>query len=199
VPPRAPAFNPNDLLCYKCGLPGHLARNCYQNQNQLALPSNASGNNQSHNNNDRPYGRGQAFHVDATQAQEQPKVVTGIHLVNSAAAFVLFDPKASHSFMSEKFANTHNVKCEPMNTPIVVCTPAGQKQTSLFSPDVTVDIEGMEFRAFPVILNSSNIDLILGTDWLRANSAKIYPYLSRFPCTATLSLLQGNSAPRSGS
>ena len=86
-----------------------------------------------------------------------------------------------------------------MNTQIVVRTPVGQCRTTMFSPDVTIDIEGMEFRAFPVILNSSNIYLILGKDWLRANSAKIYPYLSRFPCTATLSLLQGTFEPRVGS
>ncbi|XP_073363082.1 uncharacterized protein [Aegilops tauschii subsp. strangulata] len=31
VPPQAPDPNPNDGLCFKCGLPGHLSRKCPQN------------------------------------------------------------------------------------------------------------------------------------------------------------------------
>ena len=39
--------------------------------------------------------------------------------------------------------------------------------------DVSVEIEGMEFYVSLVILKSSNIDLILGMDWLKAHTASI--------------------------
>ena len=161
VPPQASAPNPNDGLCFKCGLPGHRSRNCPQNQNHLALPSTGR-NNQPHNNNARQYGRGQDNHVDLNEAQDQPATVMGTLLVNSVPASVLFDSGASHSFMSEKFAYAHDIRCEPMNTPIVVRTPVGQCQTTMIGRDVPVEIEGLEFHVSPIILESSNIDLILG-------------------------------------
>ena len=36
-----------------------------------------------------------------------------------------------------------------------------------------MEIEGLEFYASPIILKSSNIDLILGMDWLKAHTASI--------------------------
>ena len=39
--------------------------------------------------------------------------------------------------------------------------------------DVPVEMEGMEFYASPIIMKSSNIDLILGMDWLKAQTASI--------------------------
>ena len=49
----------------------------------------------------------------------------------------------------------------------------GQFQTSMVGIDVPVEIEGLEFYASPIILKSSNIDLILGMDWLKAHTASI--------------------------
>ena len=88
---RAPAPHPNDGLCFKCGHPGHRARDCSQNQNQLALPSTGRGNgrnNQPRNNNAKPHARGQAYHVDLNEAQDQPATVMGTLLVNSVPAIV---------------------------------------------------------------------------------------------------------------
>ena len=126
VPPQASAPNPNDGLCFKCGLPGHLSRNFPQNQNQLALPSNARGINQPRNHNARPYGRGQANNIDLNEAQDQPATVMGTLLISSVPAAVSFDSRASHSFISEDFAFLHGIKYKRMHIPLVVNTPAGQ-------------------------------------------------------------------------
>ena len=76
-------------------------------------------------NNARSYGRVHANHVDLNEAQDHPSTVMGTLLVNSVPASVLFDSGASHSFMSEDFAYKHDVKCEEMNTSVVVKTPRG--------------------------------------------------------------------------
>ena len=126
-PPRVPPSRPEDGLCFKCGRPGHRARDCRQNQNQLALPATGRGNNQNRNFNAKPaYVRGQANNIDMGQAQDQPATVMGTLLVNSVPASVLFDTGASHSFMSENFAYMHDMRSEEMNIPIVVNTPGGE-------------------------------------------------------------------------
>jgi hypothetical protein len=170
---RAPAPRPNDGLCFKCGQPGHRARECRQNQNQLALPSNDRGNNQTRNYNtgSSAYGRGQANSIDIEEVQDQPGTVMGSLFVNLVPAYVLFDSAASHSFMSEAFALTHGIICDQLPNPLMVNTPAGQCQVSLVSHDVPIEIGGLVFLASLIPLQYSNIDLILGIDWLKAHAA----------------------------
>src|SRR3954462_4339730 len=56
----------------------------------------------------------------------------------------------------------------------LVQTPIGQCRTSMFVPNTTVEIEGIEFLVSPIILKSSTLDLILGMDWLKLHDAALY-------------------------
>src|SRR4051812_17196444 len=55
-----------------------------------------------------------------------------------------------------------------------VRTAGGQCHVDMVAPDLTVDIEGIEFFVSPHILKTSTIDLILGMDWLKFHDASLY-------------------------
>ena len=56
-----------------------------------------------------PTERGRVHHVSAKDAHDDPDVVLGTLLVNYHPASILFDTRASHSFISESYANLHNL------------------------------------------------------------------------------------------
>src|SRR3954465_13829238 len=166
VPHNAKPLRPQDGLCFKCHQPGHFSRECPQRQSQLIIHpagrGNGHGNNRTlnYNTGSASYTRGHANNFDVEEAQQQPATVMGTLLVNSVPATVLFDSGASHSFMSEAFAFSHNFKYETMKPPMMVRTPIGQCRTTMFVPNTTVEIEGIEFFVSPILLKSSTIDLI---------------------------------------
>src|ERR1041385_7365158 len=134
------------------------------------------GNNRTPNYNtgSSAHTRGHANHIDIEEAQAQPATVMGTLLVNSIPATVLFDTGASHSFLSEAFALSHNFTLGKMNTPMVIRTPIGQCRTTMMVPNTSVEIEEVVFHVSPIILKSSTIDLILGMDWLKVHDAALY-------------------------
>src|SRR3954465_12794510 len=105
-----------------------------------------------YNTGSASHARGHAYNINAEEAQDQPATVMGTLLVNSVPATVLFDSGASHSFMSEAFALSHNFTVEKMNLPMVVRTPIGHCHTSKIVPKTIVELEGIEFLASPIIL-----------------------------------------------
>ena len=107
----------------------------------------------------------------------------GTLLVNSVSATVLFDSGASHSFMSQPFAQLHGLAMEPLATPLAVNAVGSQSRATMISPETTIAIVGLLFQAPLIILKSSNIDVILGMDWLGAHDAHIHCATKTFHLT----------------
>src|SRR3954467_8011457 len=127
-----------------------------------------------YNTGSNTHARGHAYNIDVESTQEQPATVMGTLLVNSISTTVLFGSGASHSFMSGAFASKHGIYHEKMRTPLAVKTPGGMCHVDLLAPNITVEIERIEFLVSPHILKTSTIDLILGMDWLKAHDAALY-------------------------
>ncbi|RLM79741.1 gag-pol [Panicum miliaceum] len=110
--------------------------------------------------------RGKVNHVAAETAEEAPDVVLGTFLVNSEPASVLFDSRASHSFITEQFAAKHNLPMSPMKQILIVSSPGKELEASHLCPRVSMNIMGVEFLANLIVLKTNGIDVILGMDWL---------------------------------
>ena len=72
------------------------------------------------------YIQGRLNNVDMTTTHGAKEVVYGFILVNSTPATVLFDPRASHSFISSAYVKEHKITMLPMRKPVIVKSPGGE-------------------------------------------------------------------------
>jgi hypothetical protein len=90
--------------------------------------------------------------------------VFGMFLVNSAPASVLFDSRASHSFISAQVVTKHGIPVHSMSNHMLVSSPRGNMKAMYQCLGVSFKIVGREFRANFMVLDSKGIDIILGLD-----------------------------------
>ena len=86
--------------------------------------------------------QGRVNYVTIESAQEARDVVFGTCLVNSSLALVLFDSRASHSFIAHHFVKEHNIPKCPMKKQMLIDSPCGDMQATLMCPSVRVEIRG---------------------------------------------------------
>jgi hypothetical protein len=59
------------------------------------------------------------------ESQEASDVVIGLFLVNNTSAVMLFDSRASHSFISTAYAEKHNLPVALLRCQMIVCSLEG--------------------------------------------------------------------------
>jgi hypothetical protein len=69
------------------------------------------------------YARGRVNHVAVEEAQEAPDVVIGMFSVNDTSAVVLFESRASHSFISAAYVGKHNLPLALLKCQKIVSSP----------------------------------------------------------------------------
>ncbi|XP_066165906.1 uncharacterized protein [Oryza sativa Japonica Group] len=142
--------------CFNCGKHGHFAGKCPK--------LNRTGPR---------FIQARANHVSAEEAQAAPEVVLGTFPVNSYPATVLFDSGASHSFISKRFAGTHGLSVVELKIPMQVHTLGNDMRTAHYCPSVTIEIKRSPFLSNLILLESKDLDVILGMDWLTRNKGVI--------------------------
>jgi hypothetical protein len=95
--------------------------------------------------------------VISEEAQQSQDVILGMFLTSSHPATVLFNSGASHSFMP----------ITTMKHTMLVSSPGGERRIKHICPVVSISIMGVDFSSSLILLDSKDIDIILGMDWLR--------------------------------
>ena len=94
-------------------------------------------------------------------------VTTGTFLVNQHPAVVLFDFRASHSFMSQTFASKHDQRVVTVDKGGYCISVAGNNiSTNQIVRDVRISISNREYTSDLVVLPGLGIDVILGMKWM---------------------------------
>jgi hypothetical protein len=101
------------------------------------------------------------------EAQQVQDVVLGMFLASSHPAIVLFDSGASHSFISSSFVVKHHLPIAIMKQTMFVSSHGGEMRTKHICPAVSITIRGVDLLANLIVLDSKDLDIILGMDWLR--------------------------------
>nr|XP_051207141.1 uncharacterized protein LOC127322763 [Lolium perenne] len=173
--------NSSSRACFKCGDPGHISIHCPQNKlspKQPCPPTKAMvrvpAPSKAFNYNNKPGTRSVwVNNVTAVQAKRAPDIVLGVLPVNSIPAKVLFDTGAALSFVSSSFVQKHELPMVPLPSNLMVNSPGAQMTVSKISHGNQILIGSCMFLASLIALGNSDIDVILGMDWLKANKAVI--------------------------
>lgn len=146
--------------------------------------------------------RGDVNHVTAEEAQDATGVLMGTFSVNSVPAQVLFDSRASHSFVSRKFVERLKLSAYKLKKLMILSSPGGPLYATSVSPRVEIALEDSGLLATLLVLESQTLDIILGMDWLAAydgliNCANRKVVLAKDPET-TIKISVDRSSPLDG-
>ena len=158
-------------MCFRCHQIGHYSAHCPEKNQQQGPKSDVQrvqGNRLKQN-----FIHGRLNHVNKTTIHEDKELVYAWISVNSGNAMVLFDPSATHSFISRKYVEDHKIFMLPMKIKAMIGTPEGEIKADHICPSIDLDIKGEHFQAALMVLELKDIDVILGMDWLMSHNAAI--------------------------
>jgi hypothetical protein len=101
------------------------------------------------------------------EAREALDVVFGMFFITDTSTVVLFDYGASHSFISTTYVEKQNIPIALLKCQMRVSSLRGDMPARQQCSKVNLKIRGgVDFVANLIVLESKDIDVILGTDWL---------------------------------
>nr|XP_043639176.1 uncharacterized protein LOC122610247 [Erigeron canadensis] len=140
------------------------------------LPPVRGPMNQNQQNHQQQQGPANArvFALNAEEARQNPRVVTGTFLLNDHYASVLFDSGAERSFVALDFKAKTDMKTGKLNNKYLVEYANGQKyDTNEIALDCPLILVDKNFTIDLIPVEISSFDIIVGMDWLSKHHATI--------------------------
>ena len=149
--------------CFVCGSDQHTIKDCPKNRKG----GNVGTQNQQQGVAGRPQIKARAYALTGEEGTDPTQVVEGKVLIQKFIYKALFDPGATHSFISLDCAKKLDLPHENMDISYEIHTPVGDcYETRIRYPRCPVVIENQNLSADLIELPIQDYDLILGMDWL---------------------------------
>ncbi|XP_058766954.1 uncharacterized protein LOC131640584 [Vicia villosa] len=167
--------------CYICDKEGHFARSC-PNKNRQGGTT------------------GRVYTLNARKAKGNHELIAGTCLVNNQKCLILIDCGASHSFISPQCVQRLGLEIFPLVSAMVIGTAVdGSVEATQKCEDCVVTVDGRVFLVDLICLPLKRVDVVLGMDWLSANSvlinckerAILVPAVETAPEDSMTTLLEG--------
>jgi hypothetical protein len=79
--------------------------------------------------------------VTAESVPEDADVVYDMFLINSIPASILFDSRASHSFVTKSFVKKHNIPNYPLKKKLLIRSPGGELRAIHSCSQTKIELE----------------------------------------------------------
>ncbi|GJT05293.1 putative reverse transcriptase domain-containing protein [Tanacetum coccineum] len=163
--------NQQGVICYECGRPRHVKRDCpkLRNQNHVNRVGNKTRNKTGNNK-----ATTRAYAIGGGGADPDSNVVTSTFLLNKCYASMLFDSGADRSFTSSTFSALLNVAPSTLDTSYAVeLVDERISEMNIILRGCTLGLLGHPFDIDLMSVELGSFDVIIGMDWMVKNHAVI--------------------------
>ena len=182
-----PPCNSSSRACFGCGDTGHLVNGCPKKDVEINKVQKKRQHPQTHastKNKQRKKSIGRISYAVTGTIPYDDAVIFGTLVIHTTIATVLYDPRTTHSFISAQFATKYGIfKC-PLRSRKTISAPEGKMLVNYICPKVSVKINGIDFPADLIVIESMGKDVILGKNWLQRTKAVIQ-HTERTMCLET--------------
>jgi hypothetical protein len=137
-------------------------------------PNTPAQNKQHTPNSGKGFSIARVNQVSAEATADEADIAIGMFYINSIPAAILFDSRATHTFIFARYDTTNELPLQNMQKPLVEITPKGSVEANYMAHRLTLTIMGRKLWSTPIVLEESSIDLILEMSWLRKAKAVIH-------------------------